>query len=147
MARMNQVQGTSARKILPREQQVPRKEKIVNPRIRHNRDKALQMDLSYIFVLSLAAICTLFICVQYLQIQASITYKKNHIEKLEKELSDIKVKNNALEASINTYVDLDYIYQVATEELGMVYVNKNQVIMYDRVESEYVRQNEDIPEK
>ena len=40
---------------------------------------------------------------------------------------------------------LDHVYKVATEELGMVYANKDQVLMYNRTESEYVRQYEDIP--
>ena len=33
------------------------------------------------------------------------------------------------------------------EDLGMVYANKDQVIMYNKTESEYVRQYEDIPER
>ena len=42
-------------------------------------------------------------------------------------------------------MSLDHVYQVATEELGMVYAGKDQVLLYDKTESEYVRQNEDIP--
>ena len=53
--------------------------------------------------------------------------------------------NSALENRISTLVDLDYIYQVATEELGMTYASDDQVIYYDKSESEYVRQYEDIP--
>ena len=47
--------------------------------------------------------------------------------------------------SINTSVDLDYVYQVATGELGMVRARESQILKYDKAESEYVRQNEDIP--
>lgn len=147
MARINYQQGNAARQALPREHQVPKREKVINPRVRRNRDRALQMNLPYIFVLSLAAICTLFICVQYLQIQSSITSRINNIKTMEKELAILKSENNSLETRINAYVDLDYVYKVATEELGMVHVNKDQVISYDRTESEYVRQNEDIPTK
>ena len=43
-------------------------------------------------------------------------------------------------------MDLDYIYDVATKELGMVYANKDQILLYDKTESEYVRQYEDVPE-
>ena len=43
-------------------------------------------------------------------------------------------------------MDLDHIYDVATKELGMVYANKNQILLYDKTESEYVRQYEDVPE-
>ena len=58
----------------------------------------------------------------------------------------LKAENDALETSINTYVDLDHIYDVATKELGMGYASKNQILLYDKTESEYVRQYEDVPE-
>ena len=69
----------------------------------------------------------------------------HNIELLEKELEQCKAENDALETRIKTDIDLEHIYKVATEELGMVYANKNQVLLYDKTESEYVRQYEDIP--
>jgi hypothetical protein len=57
---------------------------------------------------------------------------------------------NFIDKENKTFVvssDLDYVYKVATEELGMVYANKNQVRLYNKTESEYVRQYEDIPER
>lgn len=103
------------------------------------------MDLPFVVMLTIAAICTLYLCVNYLQVQSSITSRIHNIELLEQELETLKSENDALETSINTYVDLDYVYEVATQELGMVYANKNQVIMYNKTESEYVRQYDDIP--
>ena len=44
-----------------------------------------------------------------------------------------------------TYVDLKHIYEVATGELGMVYPSDDQILYYDKTESGYVRQYEDIP--
>ena len=115
--------------------------------VRRSQEKALPMDLPYVIILTIAAICTLYLCVSYLKLQSSITARLNHIETLEKEIEVLKADNDALETRINTSVDLDYIYKVATEELGMVYANKNQVRLYNRTESEYVRQYEDIPER
>ena len=60
-------------------------------------------------------------------------------------MEHLKAENDAMETRINTSIDLDYIYKVATEELGMVYANRDQVLLYDKTESEYVRQDEDIP--
>ena len=74
-----------------------------------------------------------------------MTTRIHNIETIEKELEFLKSENDALETRINTSLDLDYVYRVATEELGMVYPNKNQVILYNKTESEYVRQYEDIP--
>lgn len=117
----------------------------VNHTVRRNQEKALQMDLPYIIMLTIAAISALFICVSYLHVQSSITYRINHIEELEVQLEQLKSENDTLQTRINTSIDLDHVYKVATEELGMVYANKNQVLLYDKTESEYVRQYEDIP--
>ena len=92
-------------------------------------------------------ICTLYICVSYLKLQSSVTARLNHIESLEESIEKLKGDNDALLTRINTSVDLDYVYKVATEELGMVYANKDQVRLYNKTESEYVRQYEDIPEQ
>ena len=121
------VSGTAARKLEPERRQErprePRREASSQSRtvtVRRNQEKALQMDLPYVIVLTIAAVCT-----------------------LEKKKAD----NDALETRINTSIDLDNIYKIATEELGMVYANKDQVRMYNKTESEYVRQYEDIPER
>lgn len=114
-------------------------------RVRRNQEKALYMDGPYVVALTIAAIVTLFLCVNYLHVQASITARMNHIEELELTLEHLKSENDALQTRIDTYVDLDHVYKVATEELGMVYANKNQILLYDKTESEYVRQYEDIP--
>lgn len=113
--------------------------------VRRNQEKALYMDGPYVFALTIAAIVTLFLCVNYLQAQASITARMNHIEELELTLEHLKSENDALQTRIDTYVDLDHVYKVATEELGMVYANKDQILLYNKTESEYVRQYEDIP--
>ena len=105
------------------------------------------MDLPYVIVLTIAAVCPLYFCVSYLQLQSSIAARLNHIEALEASIEKKKADNDALETRINTSIDLDNIYKIATEELGMVYANKDQVRMYNKTESEYVRQYEDIPER
>ena len=43
-------------------------------------------------------------------------------------------------------VDLAYVYRVATKELGMVHPKSNQVIEYQQVKSDYLKQYADIPE-
>ncbi len=113
--------------------------------IRRNRDKALQVDLLYVLFMAMAAVVLMTFCVRYIQVQSDITTAISAIETAETQLEDLKAGNDLLESQIRTYVDLDYIYQVATEELGMVYPASGQVIYYDRTESEYVRQYESIP--
>lgn len=113
--------------------------------VRRNRDKALQMNPAYLIFMSLAAICVLGITVNYLKVQSSIVSTMNTIEERELELEELKADNDLMEARIRTHTDLDYIYQVATQELGMVSPSEGQVRYYEKTESEYVRQYESIP--
>jgi len=145
MAHAEYVSGTAARNLQPVERPITRTERHTVT-IRREQDKALPMDLPFVIMLTIAAIFTLYLCISYLQLQASLTARLDHIEQLEKSIETLKADNDALETRINTSVDLDYVYQVATEEMGMVYANKDQVRLYNKTESEYVRQYEDIPE-
>lgn len=143
------IEGNTVRKLHPvkdleaGERQKPKKK--VSYRVRRNQERALQMNMPYVFMLTVALVCTLYLCINYLQVQSTMTTRIHNIETIEKELEFLKSENDAAETRINTSLDLDYVYRVATEELGMVYPNKNQVILYNKTESEYVRQNEDIP--
>lgn len=114
-------------------------------RIRRNQERALYMDLPYVIILTIASVFTLCLCVNYLHVQSSITARMHNIERMEARLEQLKAENDDMETSINTSVDLNKIYEIATKELGMVYAKKNQVLLYDKTESEYVRQYEDIP--
>lgn len=141
--------GSAARNLAAerrqREQRTVQYQQKISHTARRNQARALQMDLPYVIMLTVAAVCALYICVGYLHVQSSMTAKIHNIEGLEKELEQLKSENDALQTRINTDMDLDHIYKVATEELGMVYANRNQVLLYDKTESEYVRQYEDIP--
>lgn len=139
------VSGTAASKLQPdRRPQVRRESHTVT--VRKRKEKTLSMDLPFVIMLTAASIATLFLCINYLRLQSSVTSKLKNIETLEKEIDSLKTENDALETRINTSMDLDYIYQVATEELGMVYANKDQIRLYKKTESEYVRQYENVPE-
>ena len=152
------VEGNTVRKVRVVQEQAPQRREPQrephDPRrkvsrthtVRRNQEKALQMDLPYVVMLTLAAICALYICVDYLHVQSAITGQIHNIEVLERDIASLQSENNALETRINTSVDLDEVYRIATQDLGMVYANKKQVILYERTESEYVRQYEDIPQ-
>lgn len=122
-----------------------REEQRRNAQIRRNQEKALQMNPGFIFFIALAAVAVLFMTVNYLKVQSSIISLMNQIEAKEQQLEEMKADNAVMERQLQTYVDLDYIYQVATEELGMVHPGEDQVIYYDQVESEYVRQYDEVP--
>ncbi len=120
---------------LPQVRRVKKTKKMVNPSI----------DLFSIFVLTGAIVLTLITCVDYLKVQSSIVSMNKNIANLESNLAKLEDENGAMLARINTSLDLNHIYQIATNELGMVYPNDNQVITYESTLSDYVRQYENIP--
>ena len=113
--------------------------------VRRNWEKAGVMTLPYVIGLIAAGIVVLLVSVQYLEARNSINDSARTISSLEQQLEDLTEANRKIKKSIDNYTDLNYIYQIATEEMGMVPADEDQIIHYDRTESEYVRQNEDIP--
>lgn len=143
------VQGNAARQLyaLPDEKKNPQIQKKQKPKQRAaRREKRLPMNGGSVLILAVAAAVTVAVCVQYVQLQSEITYRLKQINEKEIELADLTEKNNELNKRINSYIDLNYIYQVATEQLGMRYADKGQISKYTNTGSEYVRQYEDIPD-
>lgn len=117
-----------------------------NARMERLRQKYVTVDRPFLLFLAVCMIATLYICFNYIQVQTDINTRISSIESKKRQFDRLKSENDALQNSIDTSVDLNEIYRVATQELGMVYAGKDQVITYDKTESEYVRQYEDIPQ-
>ena len=103
------------------------------------------MSLPLTLILALMVAAVLFVGYNYLCLRSSIDMHMDKVNSLETELENMKTENDALERSIDTSVDLNHVYDVAVNELGMVRAGQNNVITYDKTESEYVRQYESIP--
>lgn len=114
---------------------------------RRNREKALNMTMPYVMFLTIAAIATVFLCVQYLQLQALGTTYRSDIAALESRLSSAKLANdNAYEEAMSS-VNMEQVKEIAVNQLGMVYANEGQVITYSSQNGDYIRQYEEIPEQ
>ncbi len=137
--------------VRPRQQQPRRVQKAVRPgtskRTRRNREKALKMDLGYVAFLAVAASVSLFVCVNFLQLQAESTSHRKSVASLTSEYSELKLANDTEYERALASVDLEYIKDVAMNKLGMVYATQGQIITYDSQASDYVRQYEDVPTK
>ena len=107
-------------------------------------NQAVAVSTPAFFVLLAVLVIAIIMCVKFLSVQSRITTRVKNIEAQEKVLEQYKNDNDALEARIDASINLDDIYKVATEELGMVYADKDQVLTYDKTPTEYVRQNENI---
>ena len=148
MAQSSYVYGNTVRQGYELPERREREYEKARKQIREQKrvQNALSMDAPYVIALTLALIIVLGMCIAYLKVQADLTARIKNIEAQEKILEQYVADNDALESRIDASIDLDEIYRVATEELGMVYANKNQVLTYDKTPTEYVRQNDDITE-
>ena len=114
---------------------------------RRARARAFQMNKGYVTFLSIAAVACLFICVNYLKLQAQVTESRKQISRMESSYSDLKLSNDAAYSKAVSSVDLDKIRDIAINELGMVYANQDQIVTYEKQDKDYVRQYEKVPKE
>ncbi len=126
---------------LPERRAVPRRQERRAPKMFSGINMASMM------VLTIAIITTFYFCVAYLMLQYDVSAMEKEMISLERNLTTMKNENDAAYEQISSAYDLDYVYQVAVGELGMVYPNKNTVITYRGNDEGYVRQYQDIPNK
>ena len=98
--RQSYVYGTAARDMAAerertRERRVVQYRQNMSHTVRRNQEKALQMNLPYVIMLTLAAVCALYICIGYLHVQSSMTAKIHNIETLEQQLEQLRSENDA----------------------------------------------------
>lgn len=147
------IEGNTVRKIQPlerpeRRQGSGRQEPKRQHRNQQSRRESIQyVNVFYTVFLAAAACMVLWSCVNYLQLQAETTSRIKNISALEMQLEELRKENDDNYTRIMTSVDLDYIKDVAINELGMVYAGQDQVIMYDGGTRIYVRQSGEIPKE
>ena len=113
---------------------------------KRNRERALHMSRGYVAFLTLCVGVVAFAAVALVQIQSQVTQRMEHIAALESQITDLKADNDARYKEIVTSVDLDYIKDVAMNELGMQYATQDQIIYYSVANDNFMDQYSDIPE-
>ncbi|MCM1272322.1 MAG: hypothetical protein NC225_02070 [Clostridium sp.] len=109
-------------------------------------DRALAFDLKYtIFVVS-AVFIMIAACTTMLFMESRVKEQKDNINSLEAQLETMQADNAAYKASVDSMYTLDDIYDVATNELGMVYARSGQIVYYEGASEDYVKQYQDVPE-
>lgn len=98
-----------------------------------------------LFVLTIAIAATLYFCIEFLMLQHQVSKMESDIVSMERSLAIMRNENDAAYEQINMVYDLDYVYSIAVNDLGMVYPNNNEIITFDKTEESYVRQYADIP--
>ena len=114
---------------------------------RRNRERTLYMSKGYVAFLTVCVGIVAFAAVSLIQIQSQVTQRMEHIAALESQLTDLKADNDARYKEIVTAVDLEYIKDVAMNELGMQYATEDQIIYYSVENNNFMDQYSDIPNK
>lgn len=120
-------------------------------RARKSRERRLEdarsMSLAAFVVFAMAVAVMLYLCVGYIQARSAVTSLSKEVVEKETEYNDLKAKNDSNQKEVESSVNLQKIYSIATKDLGMVFANNNQIVTYEDSESAYVRQYEDIEEE
>jgi len=113
---------------------------------RRNRERALYMSRGHVAFLSVCVAVIAFAAISLVQIQSQITQRMKHISSMESQLTDLKADNDARYKEIVTSVDLNYIKDVAINQLGMTYATEDQIVYYNVENNNFMDQYSDIPE-
>lgn len=120
------------------------KKKEVSSQVRKNRKQALHMTTAYTMFLAVATVATLAVCVWYLQLRFEGTSHAANIAAMEQQLADLKEENTTRENSVLDSVNLEVVRERALD-LGMVYVDSDQIVTYQNPAGDYVKQYKEIP--
>ena len=114
--------------------------------VKRNRERALHMSRGYVAFLSACVVVVALSAVSLIQIQSQVTQRMEHIAALESQITDLKADNDARYKEIVTSVDLEYIKDVAINQLGMNYATAEQLIYFTVDNQNFMDQYGDIPE-
>ncbi|MBR6307051.1 MAG: cell division protein FtsL [Lachnospiraceae bacterium] len=104
------------------------------------KQRKMSMGFLYVAFLGLAVAVLAGSLVSYLKLQNDITTMVDDIAYYEQTLNNLTLANDDEYSKIVNAVDYDYIRKIAIEELGMVYASEEQIVSYERENSDYVRQ-------
>lgn len=137
----------------PKESQTPvikkkeakQKKKRVSRYVKRNREKAMEFNAGYTAVLTVALVAIVIICIAYLTGQNKLNTQINLITSKQKQLATMMNENHAKKANLEKSIDLEEIRDFAINSLGLQEPTQDQVIYYDGVSSDYVKQYEQVP--
>ena len=123
-----------------------REEQEIGVRVRtEERPVRVRVNVPYVLVLLAVTLLFGYLCFSYLKVNASINASMKHIANMEQQLAEARAENTVRENRLNAQMDLEEVFRIAVEDLGMVYPDENEVVEYTEQMREYVRQHEDVP--
>ena len=112
---------------------------IVSIQVRNNRVHSQNISVAYVIFLALICTVTLFLCLNYLKMKATLTTQNETIAFMESQLSDVKANNDAYYNQAMASISLENIKLAALKKFGMHYATELQIQYYDIIEKSHVR--------
>lgn len=123
----------------------PEHKRRANPRVNHNRRKALSITKGYAIFLTIACILTVAICVMYLSLQFTITTRSSRISNLRSQLAELTEANDSAYNALIDSVNLEQVRQHAIHELGLIHISYANVVEFERPNNDHVVIHYSIP--
>lgn len=124
----------------------PSNKTVQQKKMSEKAQNALAFNMGYTIFVTAAVVIMVFACIAVLYMESRISLQQANINDLETQLEAIEEENAAYKLSLESMYTLDEIYDVATNELGMVYAEKGQIVYYESADEDYVKQYQDVPE-
>lgn len=104
-----------------------------------NRAKQYAWGPAYIALLTVCMVVACGMLMYRVKLEAMVTSQVATVNMLEKQLNDLKVKNDEEWSRINNSIDLEEIRRIAISELGMTYAQEGQIVKYEGGGEDYMR--------
>lgn len=105
----------------------------------------LLVELPYVAALVITVVFAILSCFQYIQLKTDVEVHIRQMEVLERQLHNLQNANTLAEKDITYLCNLNDIYETATQSLGMVPAAEANILFYERSDSCYVYQRDNIP--
>jgi cell division protein FtsL len=128
------------------EQPVRKKKSVTYEKAAIKAEKSLAFDFKYAAFVSVMVMIMAAACVNMLHMQGLVDKQQRHIRNLQSQIQTVEEDNAAYEVSLDNMYTLEQIYDIAVNQLGMVYAQKGQIVYYDSANEDYVNQYQDVPE-
>jgi hypothetical protein len=143
---MNYIHGTEARSVKPKQRLYEfTVDKHTGALYLEQKKPEIWLELPYISLLAVAVLFAILSCCNFIRLTTDAHYRVQNISSLQSDYYSLYTGNELLEKELQQITNLSNIYAIAVGELGMVPVDEEHVILYERTNSEYVYQTENIP--
>ncbi len=108
--------------------------------------RAMWANFTYGIFLAVAVVIVVASCAGYLRLRSEVLSRSENISGLQTELAELTELNDTAYQAAEDSVNLEAIRNRAVHELGMVHSSQGQVVEYERITGDTVKQYDDIPE-